>query len=106
MPTDPVILGQLIREFRLRRGLTQSDVAAATNLSENYLSLLENGKRGLGPESCRLLEDVLGVPGIFLEVLAEQPSPKVPETAPLLTSIQNLVRLTLDLADDPSLVDT
>ena len=38
-------VGITIREFRLRAGLSQDDVADRMDLSTSYISMLESGKR-------------------------------------------------------------
>ena len=47
------ILGQNVRVFRLRRGLTQEGLAEAWGWSRGYISELERGKRNV---SLRTLE--------------------------------------------------
>ncbi|KRB62976.1 XRE family transcriptional regulator [Rhizobium sp. Root708] len=39
--------GEAVRRLRLRKGVSQKQMAAALNLSPAYLSALEHGKRGL-----------------------------------------------------------
>jgi len=43
-PEAPGWVGPRIREARNRRGLSQSDVAAATGISESFIRLLERGR--------------------------------------------------------------
>ncbi|MBW6424554.1 helix-turn-helix domain-containing protein [Rhizobium sp. XQZ8] len=38
--------GQMLRELRKRKGVTQKDLAAAIGVTPAYLSALEHGKRG------------------------------------------------------------
>lgn len=45
--TRNILLGGKIRQFRQRRGWTQSALAARLDLSASYLNLLENNKRGV-----------------------------------------------------------
>jgi transcriptional regulator with XRE-family HTH domain len=39
--------GEAVRKLRLRKGVSQKQMAAALNLTPAYLSALEHGKRGL-----------------------------------------------------------
>ena len=38
--------GEAVRKLRLRKGVSQKDMAAALNVTPAYLSALEHGKRG------------------------------------------------------------
>ncbi len=50
-----------IRELREAKGLTQEQLAELTNLSEGYLSRLENGKRNLSTKIMPRIAQALGV---------------------------------------------
>lgn len=51
MFTDEKRCGVLVRDLRLRRGWRQKDLAEKAELSLNYLSLVEGGRRGVSPET-------------------------------------------------------
>jgi transcriptional regulator with XRE-family HTH domain len=44
---DQVVLGKALRVFRKRTGMTQEQLAAKAGTMGYYVSLIENGKRGL-----------------------------------------------------------
>lgn len=53
---DQLVLGRALRALRKRAGMTQEELAAQASTMANYLSLVENGKRGLRwPMVMRLL---------------------------------------------------
>jgi transcriptional regulator with XRE-family HTH domain len=45
--SDQLILGRALRELREQAGITQSDLAARVGTTDTYVSLIENGHRGL-----------------------------------------------------------
>jgi transcriptional regulator with XRE-family HTH domain len=47
----PIQVGQRIRHFRHRRGLSQQAAAELAGLTQTYLSLIENGRRGVDRRS-------------------------------------------------------
>ena len=48
-------IGQRIRSFRLSRDLTQAELAESLDVSTNYISEIENGKKGMSQDTlCRL----------------------------------------------------
>ncbi|MGD6879271.1 helix-turn-helix domain-containing protein [Bacillus infantis] len=56
--------GEYIKEKRLKAGLTISELAKGSGVSQPYISQLERGRRGKGkpsPEILKKLEDSLGV---------------------------------------------
>lgn len=54
--------GELLEALRLSRGLTQVQVAAATNVSQATLSKLESGDTDVDNEKWAQIADLLGVP--------------------------------------------
>ena len=48
-------IGQRIRSFGLSRDLTQAELAESLDVSTNYISEIENGKKGMSQDTlCRL----------------------------------------------------
>src|SRR3989338_10357791 len=52
-------LGSVIKEIRLRRNITQADVAAAVGCTQSHLSRLESGEHGTTLSSLRKIADAL-----------------------------------------------
>ncbi|KAA0968255.1 helix-turn-helix transcriptional regulator [Aureimonas fodinaquatilis] len=73
--------GQKVRALRKKKGVTQSEMAKALNISGPYLSALEHGRRGR--PSWELLQRIIGYLGIIwddaeeLERLAALSHPRV-----------------------------
>lgn len=51
-----------ITEHITQNGLSRADICAKARISRGMLSLIESGKRQIGPERARDLADALGVP--------------------------------------------
>jgi transcriptional regulator with XRE-family HTH domain len=92
MNIDAILLGKAIRELRELRGLTQREVAEAMGLTVNYLSLVENGKRGISIPHLNKLAEVLDVPASFITFLGSSPPKGKKLAAGLMNEIQQLVR--------------
>lgn len=56
-----------IRELRNKLGLKQEELAISLELTKNYISLVETGKRNLSPQSVELLCRRYGVNREWLE---------------------------------------
>jgi DNA-binding XRE family transcriptional regulator len=73
-PEPPVKGGGLplpgLKHWRLRKGISQADLAQRAGLSSNYLFKVESGRRACRPQAAELLADLLGV---GLEVLRRKP---------------------------------
>ena len=50
-----------LRRWRLRRGLTQVELAETTGLDQRHLTKIETGKRGCQPSAAQRLAEELGV---------------------------------------------
>ncbi|MBO6088633.1 helix-turn-helix transcriptional regulator [bacterium] len=50
-----------IKKFRLEKGYSQAKFAELTNLSEDYISLIENGKRTPSIKRLCIIAEVLGI---------------------------------------------
>lgn len=55
-------LGRAVKEVRVRRGLTQEQVSAASGLHPTYISDIERGARNPSWEALTRLADGIGVP--------------------------------------------
>jgi len=71
-------LGPLIKDLRLRRGLSQNKLARLIGVQRSYISELENGRRkGISLETARKLARALGVePGLFFGETEAIPTPR------------------------------
>lgn len=67
-------VGQAIRWFRQRLGISQGDVARRAACSVSYLSLLENNKRDPTLSTVAKIADALHVPVGTLFLMAAEPS--------------------------------
>jgi transcriptional regulator with XRE-family HTH domain len=91
-------IGFVIKKIRSDLKITQKELAKRTRLTINYLSLLENGKRGIGFDKLNKLAEVFGVPAQLLVVLAADVSGKTDKNADrLLRQIQKLSRQAISL---------
>jgi len=68
---DPLALGAAIKSLRLARLITQEELADTLDLSVNYLSQLENGRRGITIPRLNELALALDVPASFITMMAE-----------------------------------
>ena len=69
MPVDDVCLkemGQRITERRKKLGLTQEALAELGDLSPQFISLAESGKRAMRPENLLKISRALGVSADYL----------------------------------------
>lgn len=55
-------IGNLLRNLRLRRGMSQFDLAHAVGINNSYLSRIENGERRPSPKILRKFAEVLSYP--------------------------------------------
>ncbi len=53
-------IGPQIEAARLKRGLTQAELADASGISQPYISQIESGNRGTSVALLQLLADALG----------------------------------------------
>ena len=52
-------IGTLLRNLRLRRGLSQFDLASASGINNSYLSRIENGERRPSPKILKRFSEIL-----------------------------------------------
>jgi SOS-response transcriptional repressor LexA len=55
-------IGTLLRNLRLRRGMSQFDLASAVGINNSYLSRIENGERRPSPKVLRKFSEALSYP--------------------------------------------
>lgn len=55
-------IGTLLRNLRLRRGLSQFDLASASGINNSYLSRIENGERRPSPKILKKFSEILQFP--------------------------------------------
>ena len=75
-------LGTLLRNLRLRRGLSQVDVATGVGINNSYLSRLENGERRPSPKILRRFAEILNHPYEELVVASGILSPEFVRSTP------------------------
>ena len=69
MTIDRILLGQAIKRVREYRGIKQKDLASSLDITQNYLSLVENGHRGISFPLMEELAKKLDFPYSFLYTL-------------------------------------
>ena len=62
-----------IRFYRKMRGMTQEELAEASDLSTSYISQLESGKKRAGREGLERIADALDIPMVLLLETEEYP---------------------------------
>ncbi len=70
------VLGQAIKRIRIAKGWTQARLAGLWGMSVNFVSQVENGRRGVSQKNVEALARILDVPISFLYVLADDPARK------------------------------
>lgn len=58
---DPVIVGQVIQEYRKKRGLSQEVLSGLADIGRTHLSAIERGLRKPTLETVFRLSDALGI---------------------------------------------
>jgi transcriptional regulator with XRE-family HTH domain len=48
-----------LKRWRLKRGLSQTELARRAELKDGYIARIESGRRGCNPETAQLLADLL-----------------------------------------------
>jgi transcriptional regulator with XRE-family HTH domain len=72
------------------------------DLSVNFLSMVENGKRGISIEHLNELAEVLDVPTSFITFLGSTPPRNNKVAAGLMQEIQQLVRNSIGVKETES----
>lgn len=68
VPSPPKKAGELVRELRIRRGMTQGQLAAEIGVSNVLISNIEAGKRLISPVTGPKLEQALGTGDGYLRM--------------------------------------
>ena len=86
-----MLIGDALQELRTVKEVTQEELAKKAGLSINFLSQVENGKKGMSQETAERISRVLGVPPSFLYLLADSSNNKA------VGELKEAVRLSLAL---------
>src|SRR5690349_25036936 len=97
-PTRPI--GGLLREWRMRRRLSQLDLALEAEISAKHLSFLETGRSAPSRDMVLLLAEQLEVPlrerNVLLMAAGYAPAyPERPLTDPAMDAARKAVELVL-----------
>lgn len=60
------VFGQILRNFRLKNGLTQEELSEKLGISLKYISRIENGNNGIKTQTLIKYMNVLGINPILL----------------------------------------
>lgn len=96
-----VLVGQKVREFRQRRGLTQRDLAERLGRQEVTISSIERGRNFPSEDTLSALVEHLGVPlNAFFEIgeLSSQDAEREAAIARVLAIVRTLPPRDLDIA--------
>ena len=64
----------ILKELRLKKGISQKELASILNVSQSVICLYETGKRELPVKKAKALSDFFAVPWyIFYEDTAKKP---------------------------------
>ena len=96
-------LGQLIRQKRKQKNLTQTDVAKVVGVSTNTISKYErNVIENIGREKILALSKLLDIPTItFIEALDQNKNPNIEQVTPkeFVYEVKELLEKTTNLSD-------
>ena len=89
-------IGEPISELRIKKGLSQHDLAKIVGMSSSYLSRIEAGKKVPSPELAEKIAAALGVPSYYLLFMGVEVEKDVAEDKRLSyikirPAIQNLI---------------
>ena len=98
MHIDPTDLGIAIRLIREKSGKTQHELAEDLGVTINYLSLVENGKRGMSIPNINKLADIFSIPASFIIFLGTKKSKGKAnsDSVQLVEKIQAMIVATID----------
>lgn len=105
-------IGTLLRNLRLRRGMSQFELASAAGINNSYLSRIENGERRPSPKILKRFSEILDYPydelviksGILSEEFVRSTPPSTQLAAdPRSHALQDLVQ---NLQQHPAAIGT
>jgi len=94
-------IGTLLRNLRLRRGMSQFELASAAGINNSYLSRIENGERRPSPKILKRFSEILDYPydelviksGILSEEFVRSTPPSSEQTAdPRRQALEDLIQ--------------
>ena len=72
MRLDPVIVGEVIAAYRLRKGVTQEVLSGLSDIGRTHLSAIERGARKPTLETFFRISEALGVrPCVLMQAIEE-----------------------------------
>ena len=84
-------IGSALQEIRVAKDVTQDELCKKAGISVNFLSQVENGRKGVSHAVAERMATVLGIPVSFLYLLADR------SNNPLVEDLQDAVRASLGL---------
>jgi transcriptional regulator with XRE-family HTH domain len=84
-------IGTALQEIRVARDLTQDELCRKAEISINFLSQVENGRKGVSHAVAKRIATALEIPVSFLYLLADR------SNNPLVEDLQESVRASLGL---------
>ena len=71
------IFGKVLREFRIKSGLTQEQLSEKLGISLKYISRIENGNNGVKTQTLIRYMDILGItPNLLYQEFITNPEAK------------------------------
>lgn len=65
-------IGKLVKTIRASQGISQGRMAKCLGISQNYLSLVESGKKNMSVKLVETLADLIGVSKELLYIVASE----------------------------------
>jgi transcriptional regulator with XRE-family HTH domain len=93
------MIGEALRTIRSRKGVTQDALSKRTGLTINFLSRLENGKKGVSPQVVERIAEALAIPVSFLYLLGDR------SENPLVADLKDAVLRSLTQEHDVCVAD-
>lgn len=91
-------IGPVIKTIRCDLKIQQKELAKRAGFSVNYLSLVENSKRGIGMKRLNKLANILGIPPLLFFILAvDPPNKKDSDGTRILHQIQDMAEKAVDI---------